>query len=120
MSEESRVKNTVSFNIPLKPKAKGRPRATRNGGMYTDKATREYESAIRQFYIDAGLPKFDGNVQVSCTFMKDHIHVSIVSVKEESSLRSDLDNLVKALLDGLNTVAFDDDKQVVNLKAFKR
>jgi len=120
MTEESRVKNTVSFIIPLKPKAKGRPRATRSGGMYTDKATREYETAIRQFYIDSGLPKFEGNVQLSCTFQKDHISVTIVPVKEESSLRSDIDNLVKALLDGLNTAAFNDDKQVVNLRAFKR
>jgi Holliday junction resolvase RusA-like endonuclease len=44
----------------------------------------------------------------------------LVSVKEESKLRGDVDNYVKSLLDGLNGVAYDDDKQIVNLKAFKR
>ena len=119
MTRESRTKRIITFNIPLKPKAKGRPRAGRNG-MYTDKATREYEDAIRKTYLDLGLPKLEGNLQLACTFQKDHINVTLVSVKEESKLRGDVDNYVKSLLDGLNGVAYDDDKQIVNLKAFKR
>ena len=35
--------------IKLKPKSKGRPRAGKYG-MYTDKATREYEQAIKNAY----------------------------------------------------------------------
>lgn len=121
MSEEARItgKRVIAFNIPLKPKAKGRPRAGRNG-MYTDKATREYEDAIRQTYLDLGLPKLEGNLQITVNFQKDNIWVQIISVKEESKLRGDVDNYVKSLLDGLNGVAYDDDKQIVNLKAFKR
>ncbi len=119
MTREIRKRNQLSFNIPIKPKSKGRPRAGRHG-FYTDKATKEYEDAIRNFYINSGLPKFEGNVQISATFMADHIHVQMTAVKEESKLRGDVDNYVKSLLDGLNGVAFDDDKQVVNLKAFKR
>lgn len=119
MTEESRIKRVITFNIPLKPKAKGRPRAGKNG-MYTDKATREYEDAIRQTYIDLGLPKLEGSIQITCTFQTTHINVTLISVKEESKLRGDVDNYVKSLLDGLNGVAYDDDKQIVNLKAFKR
>lgn len=119
MTNESRKRNVLSFNIPLKPKSKGRPRKGKNG-FYTDKATKEYEDAIRNYYVDNGFMKFEGNVQVSATFMPDHIHVQIIDVKEESKLRGDVDNYVKSLLDGLNGVAFADDKQVVNLKAFKR
>ena len=119
MIEESRSRKTVSFNIPLKPKAKGRPRAGRHG-MYTDKATREYEDAIRKTYQELGLPKLEGNIQVTATFQQTHIHVVLVCVKEESKLRGDLDNYIKSLLDGLNGVAYDDDKQVVNIKGFKR
>jgi Holliday junction resolvase RusA-like endonuclease len=48
------------------------------------------------------------------------MNVQIISVKEESKLRGDVDNYVKSLLDGLNGVAYDDDKQVVNLHAYKR
>ena len=119
MTRESRNKRVISFDIHLKPKAKGRPRAGRNG-MYTDKATREYEDAIRKTYLDLGLPKLEGNLQLVCTFQTDHIHVTLIPVKEESKLRGDVDNYVKSLLDGLNGVAYDDDKQIVNLKAFKR
>lgn len=110
----------IEFTIPIKPKSKGRPRATRAGGVYTDKATREYEKAIHQFYNESGFTKFEGNVELHCTFYKDHIVVNISDVNEESKLRGDLDNMVKSLLDGLNGVAYNDDKQVVNLLAFKR
>ena len=121
MPEKIRVngRRVIAFNIPLKPKAKGRPRAGRNG-MYTDKATREYEDAIRQAYVDLGLPKLEGNLQVTANFQKDNIWVQIITVKEESKLRGDVDNYVKSLLDGLNGVAYDDDKQVVNIHAYKR
>ena len=121
VSEEARItgKRVIAFNIPIKPKAKGRPRAGRNG-MYTDKSTREYEDAIRQAYIDLDLPKLEGNLQITVNFQKDNIWVQLISVKEESKLRGDVDNYVKSLLDGLNGVAYDDDKQIVNLKAFKR
>jgi crossover junction endodeoxyribonuclease RusA len=107
------------FDIPLKPKAKGRPRAGRHG-MYTDKATREYEELIAKTYRDLNGPKFEGNIMLTVTFQTTHIHVSILGVKEESKLRGDVDNYVKSLLDGLNGVAFDDDKQVVSLRAYKR
>ena len=60
MTRKPRKRRVITFNIPLKPKAKGRPRAGRNG-MYTDKATREYEDAIRKIYLDLGLPKLEGN-----------------------------------------------------------
>ena len=35
-------------------------------------------------------------------------------------MRPDIDNLVKIVLDGLNGVAFMDDKQVIELYAIKR
>lgn len=41
--------NKHTVIIPMKPKAKGRPRAGKFG-MYTDKATREFEQAIRDAY----------------------------------------------------------------------
>ena len=41
--------NKHTVIIPIKPKAKGRPRAGKFG-MYTDKATREFEQAIRDAY----------------------------------------------------------------------
>jgi len=108
-----------TLTIPIKPKVKGRPRAGKHG-FYTDKSTREYEAAVESAYIASGGPRFVGEVQVTATFHKDHIDVTIIEATETSNLRGDLDNYVKALLDGLNGAAFLDDSQVVNIKAFKR
>lgn len=88
--------------------------------MYTDKATREYEESIKQIYTELGLPKLEGNLQISINFQKDSIAVQLITIKEESNLRGDIDNYVKSVLDGLNGVAYEDDRQIVNLKAFKR
>lgn len=88
--------------------------------MYTDKATREYEKLVGHHWLEAGGPLFDGPITVNVTFNKSHIDVSISDADETSTLRGDIDNYVKSILDGLNGIAYNDDGQVVNLKAFKR
>lgn len=113
------ARKSFTLKLPFKPKAKGRPRAGKYG-MYTDKATREYENLVKETWVVAGAPKFDGPVTLTLTFHKSHIDVTVSEASEESSLRGDVDNYVKSLMDGLNGVAYDDDGQVVNLKAFKR
>lgn len=55
------------------------------------------------------------------TFYSDRTDITITEVVGiDSKLRADVDNLVKTVLDGLNGAAFEDDRQVVNIKAFKR
>ena len=110
---------SFTITIPLKPKAKGRPRAGKYG-MYTDKGTREYEEAIKNAYIESKGPKFEGPVCLNVTFTKDHITINIKQIECESQLRGDIDNYLKSIMDGLNKVAFDDDKQVLDVKAYKR
>ena len=85
--------------------------------MYTDKATREYEQAIKDAYDG---PLFDGPVSMSVTFTKDKITITLSEMEGQSSLRGDIDNYVKSIMDGLNGVAYTDDGQVLNLKAHKR
>lgn len=88
--------------------------------MYTDRATREYEQAIKDAYVAAGAPLFEGPVSMSVTFTKDKITITLSEIQGESSLRGDLDNYIKSIMDGLNGVAYKDDGQVLNIKAHKR
>lgn len=95
------------------PKGKGRPRFTRHGQVYTPNETREYEERIRKAYEG---PKFE-----------DAVYVKIIAYyqmpKKAKSFfpmkKPDLDNIAKIILDSLNGVAYDDDKQVVRLLVVK-
>jgi Holliday junction resolvase RusA-like endonuclease len=88
--------------------------------MYTDKATRAYEQAIKDAYVAAGGVLHEGPVNLSVTFKNDNITITINDIEAESSLRGDLDNYIKSIMDGLNGVAYLDDKQVLNIRANKR
>jgi Holliday junction resolvase RusA-like endonuclease len=108
------------FRIERRPKAKGRPRATKTGHVYTDKSTREYETAVAEAYQSSNGPRFDGPVQITLNVYSNYADVTIESIDNESKLRGDLDNYIKSILDGLNKVAYLDDKQVYAIKANKR
>lgn len=108
------------FRIERRPKAKGRPRATRTGHVYTDKGTRDYESFVKEAYELSNGPKFEGPVQIKIDVYSHHADVTIESIDVESKLRGDLDNYIKSILDGLNKVAYIDDKQVFKIEAHKR
>ena len=53
-------------------------------------------------------------------FSKSSISITISEATDTSSLRGDVDNYVKSIMDGLNGVAYLDDGQVMNIKAHKR
>lgn len=103
------------LTIPIKPKSKGRPRAGRHG-FYTDKATKIYEDRIGQEYIQSEGPFFTGPVKMTVVFFHDKLTIDIEEIAQNSKIRSDVDNLLKAVLDGLNGVAFQDDRQVMNIR----
>jgi len=81
-------------------RTKGRPRVVR-GHAYTPAGTREWEDRVGFAFIEAhGKTLLAGPVRVEIEF---------------NQKRGDLDNLAKAILDGLNGVAFADDSQVCAL-----
>jgi Holliday junction resolvase RusA-like endonuclease len=106
------------FNI--RPRSKGRPRMTRSGRAYTPKETVEYERAIGAMYKG---PKFEeGLLSVKLRFTSDGTELLIERVEENKNvekpkrkLTGDIDNYAKSLLDGLNGIAYTDDKQIVCL-----
>lgn len=115
----------ISFTVGGKPKGKARPRFTRTGHTYTPKTTRDYETAIRVKCIEAmhGMKPFSGRVEVliSASF---EVPKSWPKAKREAYHkytpgRPDVDNVVKAVLDACNGIAFYDDAQVAVLYATK-
>jgi crossover junction endodeoxyribonuclease RusA len=106
--------------IPVKPRPKGRPRYAR-GRMYTPTATQEFEAAVKAAWVASVGPTFEGPVEVDLSFDADSVTVTVRTLDDgiKSPLRGDLDNYVKSTLDGLNKVAFDDDRRVMRINARK-
>lgn len=107
--------------IPVKAKSKARPRMSKNGHVYTDKATAQYEKYIKQQWHAAHSPSepFSGPLIVTLTFRykRPQSHYLKAGLRETAPVHytqtPDLDNIEKAVLDGLNKVAYVDDKQIV-------
>ena len=113
--------------IKAEPVAKQRPRLTRSGHAYTPAKTRDYEALIHREWVDqCGETAIEGAIEVNVTFGM-RVPKSFSSVKRSKALsgeikpavRPDIDNLVKAVLDALNGVAFKDDGQITKINALK-
>ena len=108
------------FKIEGQPQGKGRPRFTKSGHAFTPQATRNYEFLIATEYKEAKGEMFDGYIRVN---IKAYYKIPKATTKEKRGLiergllkpavKPDIDNVVKAILDGLNGVAYHDDNQVV-------
>lgn len=121
----------LAFSIPGEPRGKGRPRATTIGGrarMFTDSKTASYENLVALAAREAlqGRAPFDEPVTVDITVrLSPGVSVSkkrrleIIAGRAAIFGRFDLDNHIKAVLDGLNKVAFTDDRLIVGLTARK-
>ena len=97
------------FEVEGQPVPKERPRVVVGRGKrpraYTPERTRDWEQQIGWSALEAGVEVVAGDVAVDLHF------------RRKGRRRADLDNMVKACLDGLNGVAYDDDYQVVALSA---
>lgn len=122
----------LDFTIPGDPRGKGRPRATTIGGharMFTDSKTASYENLVKLAASQAlgGRTPLDCPLTVIVTVRMTP--AASHSAKKRAAMLAgeiaptklpDLDNVVKAVLDGCNKVAFRDDALVVSLIARKR
>jgi Holliday junction resolvase RusA-like endonuclease len=113
--------------IPLKAVAKQRarltrPRRGRRTRAYTPEKTRHFEDGIAELYAQAGGTHW-GSVPVGMEIEihKDGISVDVFPLEcsvRPVGIRGDADNYVKAIQDGLNGVAWDDDRQVEMLVVY--
>lgn len=85
---------------------------------YTAEKTRNAEKRIAEAWTG---PCFHTPVEVTIMFDREGIAVTVtpVDVEQLSKLRGDLDNYLKTVLDALNGIAWDDDRQVVKITAVK-
>ena len=117
---------TVQFTVLGEPVAKGRPRMTRTGHVYTPSKTRLYEGHIQDAY-KAKIVATPPTGQPVRVLIDAYFPVpKSVSKKRRLAMegaphtkKCDADNLAKSVLDGLNKVAFQDDAQVHYLRVKK-
>ena len=120
----------VEIEVSGQPQGKGRPRFTRTGKAYTPDKTREYESRIQAAAWNAMQ-----NMKLDMT--ERFVSVEIIAFMEipkswskvkrmeaeygalQHTTKPDLDNIVKAALDGMEGAVYVSDKQVTSIKARK-
>lgn len=115
----------IKFIIPGPAQAKQRPRVNRNTGrIYTPGATSKYEKLVKESYGDN--PCFEDQFISVKILFKFEIPKSYSKKKRSEALegiirptKADIDNYIKSVLDGLNKVAFLDDRYIYSIEASK-
>jgi len=94
----------VALVIPGRPVPKQRPRLGKQGQIYTPKETKVYEQTVGRAGRQVFKYPYAGPVSLQ---VKVYL----------TAARGDLDNYIKSIQDGLNQVAWRDDRQVTRLQA---
>lgn len=120
----------VKFRIDGQPKGKSRPRFTSKGIAYTPKETRDYETKIKQAaWVEMTKNKLgiserrcsviiEATMEIPKSYSKKKVLECQAGIRIPP--RPDIDNIVKAALDGCNKIVFNDDAQVWHITAFKK
>jgi crossover junction endodeoxyribonuclease RusA len=119
----------IRFEIEAKPvpftrtSRAGRCRDCRSTNVsvrsWTDERYAAYREQIGWAAKAAGAKPVEGPIIATISLAADRAHVQLTSYPSTlfDRPRGDLDNYTKAILDGLNGVAYVDDRQVVRLTA---
>ena len=115
--------------LPGQPIGKGRPRFTRTGRVYTPEKTRRYEHRLAGTASNYMLLH-----QLDCTekpcraLIKAQFEIpkswakakkAAAEANEIYPKKPDADNIAKIVLDSLNSIIWDDDAQVYDLRVIK-
>lgn len=116
---------SITFTVPGKVIGKQRARVTRFG-TYTPKATVAYEKSIAWTAKASGVQKIEGAVRLLIQVyseppksMPQKARLEAVQRIIRPQTKPDLDNVLKTVLDALNGIAYEDDKQVTDIAASK-
>lgn len=121
----------VNFTVYGPPQGKARPRFRKIGNFvqtYTPAKTKSYEDEIRHFAKAAmgATEPLETPVEVFL-YIRNTVPASYSKKRTEACLsgldkptkKTDIDNIAKAFLDGMNGIVYKDDRQVVELHAKK-
>lgn len=121
----------IEFTIPGEPTAKGRARSfVRNGHVahFTPEKTARYEKLVKDAARKAmaGRPPIEQPVYLSvraflgigASWSKKRQAAALAGL-ERPTKKPDLSNVIKAIEDGMNGIAFVDDSQIVRLSCSK-
>ena len=121
---------SIKFTVPGEPKGKGRPRFSTAGKYpkaYTPKETAMYENLVKVIYMEGKFPKMNGAIRarISAYFQppasaSKKKRAAMLIGEIQCTKKVDVDNISKIIMDALNGIAFDDDKQIVELEVVKR
>lgn len=120
----------IEFTIPGKPVGQGRPRFSRHRGYvqtYDPAKSRQYKAMATMCAqrVYSGNPlETPLKITVKAYFglYKSYTkkrREACLSGQEVPTKKPDIDNIVKGIMDSLNGVIYHDDKQVIQLVAFK-
>lgn len=114
------------ITIEGKVKGKGRPRFSK-GNVYTPEDTVEYENWIKFSYKNQSNVYFTEAIKATIVIYieipKRCTKKRLCDIMEKRELpckTPDIDNILKCVFDALNKVAYDDDKQIIEVHALKQ
>ena len=113
----------MEFIVKGDPVGKQRPRFNgKTRTTYTPRKTKHYETLIRKAYEDTGGSIQDGYISLSLdvyfAIPKSYTKGKRLACQHNinrPAKKPDIDNTLKVVLDALNGVAYEDDKQVVEV-----
>ena len=114
----------VDFTIHTAPVSKQRPRLGKGGRVYTPSKTKVFENIVALSY--GNRPSFDDKyIRIRLKF-KFEVPKSYTKKKRLEAIegkirptKADIDNYIKAVLDGLNKKAWKDDRYIIGILAEK-
>jgi len=123
------ARRSITFSVPGKPRGLPRPRVAVVHGqprVYDSKSAKALKARIRAAYLDAAglhVPhKGRVTVQIDACFKppsKWRVALRKAAYGNPATTGDDVDNIAKAVLDALNECAYDDDRQVSDIKSGK-
>ena len=110
--------HSLYFDVPPAPKL--RPRFSRQGNkvrVHKPAVTKKFEKMINTLAKDQWKAEpLTGPIKVELTF---YITRPKSVKRKHPTVRPDVDNYVKSVLDGMNQVVYGDDCQIISLTAHK-